>query len=328
MKLLSLTLTILLAAASITAAQDAPTLELGAARAFVYLGANASVTGAQVKLGQVAEISGFDDELIDQLETMPLGQAPQPGESFTFNRGDIRRQLANWRIDALHVAITGEDQVTVERTGRTVTGNELTTLVDAWVADSWSGQDVRTEINYTRLPDELALSEENFTLRVLDPVVPNASGSMALSIAAMNGNHVLARFPVSVRIQAWREVAVAGSDLRRGTILNQNDIQFNEREMTSVRAQAFDNVDELIGKRLVRMVRAGDVITSNHVENPPLVERGDEVLLVVRYNGVTVGCKGKAAQKGGMGEKILVRNQYGRNLTGVVTDAHTVLVTK
>jgi flagella basal body P-ring formation protein FlgA len=155
-----------------------------------------------------------------------------------------------------------------------------------------------------------------------------ASGSMALSIAAVDDNRVLARFPVSVRIRAWREVAAAASDLQRGIILTQNDIQFNEHEMTGVRAQPFENVDDLLGKRLVRMVRAGDVLTANHVENPPLVERGDEVLLLVQYNGITVGCLGKAAQKGGRGEKILVRNQYGRNLTGVITDAHTVMVTR
>jgi len=328
MRLLNLTIAAVISLAVLAAAQERPPADLGAAQAFVFLRSNAGVADAQVVLGQVADISGFDDELIGRLKKMPLGQAPAPGDTLTIDRNDIRRRMAGWQIDAVRVALTGEKEVSVERKGRKVSGSDLTPLIDQWVVASWSDEDVRTEVMYTRLPEEMTLSDENFTLRVLDPVEPRASGSMALSVAALDGDRVLARFPVSIRLRVWKEVAVAADDLKRGTIISENDIKFSEREMTRSHDASFGSVDEVLGKRLVRMVRAGEVITSGHVENPPLVERGDEVMLVVKYNGITVGCNGKAWQKGGLGERILVRNQYGRNLTGVVQDAHTVLITQ
>jgi flagella basal body P-ring formation protein FlgA len=326
MKIVANTILALLLTALGAAAQQPPS-DLGATRAFVYLDASATVSGAQIKLSDVAEVSGFDDDLIGRLQNMSLGQSPQPGKTTTIERSDIRRQMANWRIDAVRVALAGENEVTVERKGRKVSSGEITALVERWVADSWSDQDVRTEVVYTRMPDELSLEHEAFTLRVLDPVKHHATGAMAIGVAALDEDRVLARFPVSVRVRAWQEVAVAAAELQRGQIVTTDDITFADRELNKLRGASINSVDDVVGKRLMRRIRAGQVITSNHVENPPLVERGDEVFLLVEFNGITVGCSGKASQKGGRGDRILVRNQYGRNLTGVIKDGRTVVIT-
>ena len=90
---------VLLGAFSAVAQQ--PPSDLGAIQAFIYLDSSATVAGAQIKLADVAEVSGFDDELIGKLENMPLGQSPLPGKTFTIERSDIRRQMATWRIDAV-----------------------------------------------------------------------------------------------------------------------------------------------------------------------------------------------------------------------------------
>ncbi len=326
MKLALNTILAVLLTALCAIAQQQPS-DLGATRAYVYLDASASVAGAQIRLSDVAEVSGFDDDLISKLENMPLGQSPLPGKSITIGRGDIRRQMATWRIDAVRVALAGENEVTVERRGRKVSSGEITALVDRWVADSWRDQEVRTEVVYTRMPDELSLAHEVFTLRVLDPVKHHATGAMAIGVAALDGERVLARFPVSVRIRAWQEVAVAAAELQRGQIITAEDISFADRELNNSRGASIHSVDDVVGKRLLRRIRSGAVITSSHVENPPLVERGDEVFLIVEFNGITVGCTGKASQKGGRGDRILVRNQYGRNLTGVIKDGRTVVIT-
>ncbi len=310
-----------------TAVAQQPPPDLGATRAFVYLDSSVTVSGAQIKLADVAAVSGLDDELIGKLENMPLGQSPLPGKTLTIERSDIRRQMASWRIDAVRVAITGSNEVYVQRKGRKVAGGEITALIDRWVADSWRDQDVRTEVVYTRMPDRLALEHEEFTLRVLDPLRRHVTGSIALSVAAMDGDRVLARFPVSLMVRAWQEVVVAAGDLGRGEIITSDDIAFAERELNNLRGASINAVDDVVGKRLLRRIRAGAVITAAHLENPPLIERGDDVFLIVQYNGITVGCAGKASQKGVRGDRILVRNQYGRNLTGVIKDEHTVVIT-
>ena len=120
---------------------------------------------------------------------------------------------------------------------------------------------------------------------------------------------------------------MAATDLRRSELITKDDITFAERELNNLRGASITSVDDVVGKRLVRRINAGQVITASHVENPPLIERGDEIFLLVEFNGITVGCGGKASQKGGLGDKILVRNQYGRNLTGVIKDSRTVVIT-
>ncbi|HLA40301.1 MAG TPA: flagellar basal body P-ring formation chaperone FlgA [Candidatus Glassbacteria bacterium] len=293
---------------------------------YVLLRADARIATSQLRLGEVAEVSGFDEGLIAMLDSLPLGPAPLPGESQIISKMDIRRSLANHRIDPLRVAFTGEDSVTVTRTGRVVSHAEIKELVDKFIQSCWADEDVRTEILYTRLPEELALENENCTLTVLDPVKAQPSGALAVSAAAMDGDRVVARFPVSIKVRLWRNVIIMKNSLSQGDIVSPDDISFAELELTGQHSEFITAADDAIGMRIKRPVQTGQALTESHVERPPLVERGDEVLLVVKYKGITIRCQGKAWQKGHKGDRILVRNQYGKNLLGEVQDSHTVLV--
>jgi len=301
---------------------------IGAAgdKAYVFLHGEAKVTSAQLRLGEVAQVSGMDDELNAALDNLPLGPAPLPGESLILSRMDIRRSLAGHGIDPLRVALAGPDSVTVMRSGWLVTHEKLKELVEAYIGSCWANEEVRTEIIYTRLPDEIALEAENCTLKVLDPVKPGLSGALAVSVAAMDGDRGVARFPVSVRVRLWRNVVVMKNSLDQDAVISADDITVDERELTGKRSEFITAVDDAIGMRVKRSVKADQALTAASVESPPLVERGDEVMLIVKYKEITIGCLGKAWQKGGKGDRILVRNQYGKNLVGEVQDSHTVLI--
>ncbi|MBN2290282.1 MAG: flagellar basal body P-ring formation protein FlgA, partial [Candidatus Glassbacteria bacterium] len=274
------------------------------------------------------EVQGFNEGLIALLSEINLGPAPPPGEVGTFARADIRRQIVLNRIDPVKVALLGAEQATVTRSGRTVDRQELQTLVVDYLSRSWEGEEARTEITYARMPEDVSLSSPDLELKVVDPLRRRLSGSFSLSIAALSEGRLVQRLPVSLKVRVFEKVAVLKSSLGNNELLSPEDVELTELETTSARSLPFKSIEELAGKRLKRRMKAGQILTGDDVESPPLIERGDEVTLVVHYKNITVGCPGKAWQNGRLGEKILVRNQYGKNLTGTVQDANTVLITQ
>jgi flagella basal body P-ring formation protein FlgA len=303
------------------------TLDSQIEKVYVYLKGEAETTTGQILLGDVAEVSGFNEKLIGSLNRLPLGPAPMPGESLTLAKADIRRSLVTHRIDPVKVALVGENLVEVKRSGRTITKEDIAPLVDNYVERSWADRQVRTEIIYSRPVEDITIQENDFDLQVLDPVRPRVCGSIALSLAALENDRMLVRIPVSLKVRAFGKVAVMNKEVRQGELLSPEDFSLIEREITRKSSNPVRTAEEAAYKKLKRNVKAGQILTLDHLEIPPLIERGDEITLIVQYKGIRVSCPGKAWEKGRLGDRIMVRNQYGKNLVGEVKDTHTVLIT-
>ena len=225
------------------------------------------------------------------------------------------------------MALVGESLIEVKRSGRTITKEDIVPLVDNYIERSWADRQVRTEIIYSRPVEDITVKENDFDLRVLDPVRPRVCGSIALSLAALESDRMLVRIPVSLKVRAFGKVAVMNKEVRQGRLISPDDFSFIEREITRKDSNPVRTAEEASFKKLKRTVKAGQILTLDHLEIPPLIERGDEITLIVQYKGIRVSCPGKAWEKGRLGDRIMVRNQYGKNLVGEVKDTHTVLIT-
>jgi flagellar basal body P-ring formation protein FlgA len=297
-------------------------------KAYIFIKPEAEVSDWQVLLSDVAEVQGLDEVLITQLSGINLGPAPPPGEVNTYERAEIRRRIVLNRIDPINVALLGAEHSQVTHSGRVVGANELKALVEDYIVRSWAGQNARTEITYSRLPEKTSLSSSDLELKVIDPLKERVSGSTSLSLAAFSGDRLLQRFPVSLKVRSFEKVVVLKNSLGNDQELAPEDVEIVEHETTGSRTTPLRSIEEVVGKRLKRRIKAGQILTQDCVEHTPLIERGDEVTLLVQYKNITVSCPGKAWQKGCLGEKILVRNQYGKNLTGTVQDAQTVVISQ
>jgi len=297
-------------------------------KVYIYLKPEAEVSHWQILLSDVAEVQGFNESLIQRLSGMELGPAPPYGEVSTLERAEIHRRLLVNRVDPAKVALVGADQARVTRSGRLVGENELKALIEDYLERSWAGENARVEIIYSRLPKNVILSSSGHELRVIDPLRRRLSGSTSISLAAFSEGRLVQRIPVSLKVKVFEKVAVLKNSRGNNSLLSPNDVELIERETTGTRSSPIKNIEELAGMRLKRRMKAGQVLTIDGVESPPLIERGDEITLLVIYKNIRVGCTGKAWQNGRRGEKILVRNQYGKNMTGTVQDAQTVLITQ
>ena len=210
-----------------------------------------------------------------------------------------------------------------------VAAEDIAAAVTAFVAQQLQGQlaeGTRLEID-TRWQGNVVVANGDPQIRVRRASSRPLRGPTVLRVGIDAGGQTQRTMSVTADIRHLRPVLVASRMLRRGEALMLDLVELVECDITQLRHGYFTDVDALGDMRTRRSVVAGDVLTRNHVEVIPVINRGDEVELVTRTNSLAISALGQAMQDGGIGERIRVKNSdSGKVLYGQILDASTIQV--
>ncbi len=299
----------------------------------VELKAEAVVPGSQVRLGEVAQISGDPSEK-SQVETAAaaiLGQAPRPGQVRVFTRAQVTARLRLAGLDPEKVGFGGSESVAVRRPGRLLSREEAEGLYRGEIARLLGVEEDRvtlTLVNWT----EPVVPEGELRLGVLGDVAQVAraaatgtlTGPVDLRVNGEPQATLRPRAVVTVRVPA----VVAREGLVRGSVIKPGQVGVVEVELSRLPDGALRLLEQAEGKQAVRSVPAGTPLCRRDVTAPVVVRRGDRVTLIVEAGGLVLTTPGVALEDGGVGEVIEVQNvQSNRTVEGVVRGAGEVLVT-
>jgi flagella basal body P-ring formation protein FlgA len=85
--------------------------------------------------------------------------------------------------------------------------------------------------------------------------------------------------------------------------------------------------DSVLGKRTRRAIGSNTVMRANLVESPPLVKRGDVVVILAESGALRITALGQVKKKGRLGESIPVMNYDSKKVVYArVIDSNTVKV--
>jgi len=130
-----------------------------------------------------------------------------------------------------------------------------------------------------------------------------------------------------LRILVDRTVFLAAQDIAAGTMLREADVQASTVREFPFSTPRSESTNEFIGKVARRFIRARQRITSNVLDEPKDVTRGDIVQVKVVDGRATLSFDGIAVSSGKKGETILVHNSAsGRNFRAVVEEKGTAVV--
>ncbi len=164
----------------------------------------------------------------------------------------------------------------------------------------------KLRFRHLRLPKAFAVPAGRLTCEIT-PSDPRVLSSSRFSLIFRVDGKAVKNIAVSATLEALAQVAITTSDLRRGAILSEEHIELAERDLNRLRAPCF-NSDELLGKRLKRSLRKGEVFERSAVAFPPMIKRGGIVTITAQKGILTVTAKGLAKQNGHEGDMIRVRN--------------------
>ncbi|WP_339057173.1 flagellar basal body P-ring formation chaperone FlgA [Candidatus Regiella endosymbiont of Tuberolachnus salignus] len=154
-----------------------------------------------------------------------------------------------------------------------------------------------------------------------------------------SGRNDLARFRYIVRCEDERrwEIAVtvkpeihlpiwiANKVIERGTKISQEDIVLHKHNISTISDHYITDANQIIGLMVKRRVHDRQPLSLSHLEQPILVTRGQQVVMIAEEEGVVAQMLGQVLKNGRKGERIKVRNlSSGKIIEAVVNDLGVV----
>lgn len=194
---------------------------------------------------------------------------------------------------------------------QTIDRQEMEQIVrDFLAAESELLPNVELRCQSLVLPPPYAVPQGRIDHQVI-PAKPEVVGSRRLTLVTRVDGRTVSNQSVRIELEALADVAVVTSALRRGDMLQDKDIELRYLDISKLKEPIFDRA-EIVGKRLKRSVRLGDPLQMHQIEFPPLIKRGEHVLIQAQSRGLSLSAAGEAREDGYSGEAIKVMNSNSR----------------
>ena len=188
---------------------------------------------------------------------------------------------------------------------------EMTRILDDYLVEqSLLLPHVELHFKSIALPESYRVPAGRISHQVI-PAKPSVIGSRRITLMTRVDGKIVSNKTVRVDLEALAEIAVVTGSLRRGMVIGRGDVELRYQDISHVNTPIF-NLAGVVGKRLKRSVRLGDPLLEKQVEFPPVIKRGELVVIQLKGHGIMITAAGEAKQDGYYGEAIRVMNSNSR----------------
>ncbi len=162
---------------------------------------------------------------------------------------------------------------------------------------------------------------ESWQLNLLRPLQPGRNG-IEISCATPYWKQNFA-----VQLHSYRLLAVLARAVESGEVLQQADVNFVRYDTGALSKNSLTQSAQVLGMQSKRALKAGTILSTDMLQAPTLIKRGDSVRIRVKKPGIEIEMLGTAMASGKLGERILVRNDSSqKNLTATVISLGVVQI--
>jgi len=280
-----------------------------------------------ILLGSIADIEGQDLLLVQKLNRIVISGAPLPGESRVIKKNIIKLRLKQNEIDLSQTALQMPEEVVVKRNFIEVGPEKIKMLVSDYILKNTLKDNVDTEIREIEVSDSLRLPVGRITFKVMPPRDRDLMGKIPFAVHFDVNGKFYKRVWATATVEMLAEVVVTRKPLGRHKPITEDDIEVLKMDLAKLPSDVITDPEVVLGKRTRRAVGAKSALRANLVEFPPLVKRGDVVIIIAESNGLKITALGQVKRKGRLGESIPVINYDSKKiLYARVLDSSTVKV--
>ena len=185
----------------------------------------------------------------------------------------------------------------------------------------------RIELKDLRGGDKILLPKGALSYEVSLPEQAYRGGNFSASILFLINGREAKKVRVSGRIDLYAEVVVARQSLRKHHEIQEKDVQLATRNISSLAQDVVAEVGTVLGQRTTMTINGQEVIRRSMVEVPPLVRKGDRVLMAINNSQFKITTWGEIKEEGRRGDRVkLINLSSKREVYGKVLDSNTVQV--
>ncbi|WP_374764505.1 flagellar basal body P-ring formation chaperone FlgA [Yunchengibacter salinarum] len=257
------------------------------------------VTASQVTLGDLFSVEGH---LADQV-VMP---APAPGDKRSLSIYELERIAVSAGLTLTRPAYVA--RVDIHREGERVDASALEQRLAEEARYEGVDQPVRVSlyggVRRLYLPagfDVSSIAFEGLSL---------SDHGRRLEVTALvpTGPDSVRRLSLTGRYERLTSVPVFNRRIQPGDVITDKDVTWKDIPTRRLRNRVITSQQALVGRTVRRPVQPGQLIASNDVHRPLMVEKGDAVTVRYTVGALRLMATGLALENGAKGELIRVRN--------------------
>ncbi|MGD8334442.1 MAG: flagellar basal body P-ring formation chaperone FlgA [Desulfobacterales bacterium] len=285
------------------------------------------IDSAEILLGHMATIEGSDVRFNQRLKNIVIGKAPLPGGSHRFDLNDLQKRIKQHHIDLATVIIQAPPQIVVTRSHIEIKKHEIENIVSEFIVQQIPPDNTTMRIKEIRVPGNVILPKGRITYNVTAPRKQKLMGRCPITVDFSVNGSVHKKVWTTAMIEVLGSVVVTRKPLGRHKPITEDDIEMQTLDLSNLPANVLTDREAVIGKRTKRAVGAQTPLRADSIELPPLVKRGDLVVIIAESENLKITTLGQVKKKGRRGERIPVVNLDSKKvLQARVVDANTVKV--
>jgi flagella basal body P-ring formation protein FlgA len=175
--------------------------------------------------------------------------------------------------------------------------------------EPWKSAEVDVQIASTPSDFTVYRSGKIEVKGVLERTPSSIRDLKAVSVSVYIDSQLYMRFDPTPFLSASMQTFTATRDIKRGDVISESDIEKIPVDLKLLpQGDLFASADDITGKSAKMNISNGKVLTSDVLEMPILVKRGDTVRVTISLGGAEISLNGISLDEGVLNEEIRVRN--------------------
>ncbi len=286
-----------------------------------------SVRGAKVHLSDIFPLAHRLPEC-RPFAGVVISSSPAPGAWMELSGSFVRARLRESGALSCLKVLSIPRSLRVSRSSVKIDEKKLLEIARKFIGSCFDGSKLRYEIEYLRpVPKSVVLPEGNVSYRCFMPSKGSFWGNGVFPIVFYVDGKEVKKVWVYSGVRVFAKVVIAARGINLGHIIRPEDLTLGERDVTSLNSKYFSRVGDVIGKRAKRFIFPGSIVRSDFIDTPPVVRRGDRVVILLDTDTIRVTAPGIAEEDGRVGDIIKVENVMSKKVIfGEVRDGKRVVV--
>ena len=268
----------------------------------------AEIRGEKIYLGDIASFQPETDGRIKELMQLEIANAPAPGNTVRFNKRFLNYKVGSETSGHNDIRLTVPSTLEIKRAAQFVNPLQLETIYKDYIKDHAPWPEDKIFFEKINLPAALALPLGELSWEVRERHHQHYVGNVAITVSFQVDNIPVRKISLTGKISVSHMVVKAKRRLEKGRLISARDLDLVTEKTIRIREGVIEDLDEAVGKRTVRNIRAGQTLTPRMIEDPPLVEKGNRVLIKAENDVIDITTIGRVLEDGRAGDQVRVVN--------------------
>jgi flagellar basal body P-ring formation protein FlgA len=287
----------------------------------------ARVQGDTLYLGDIASFTPPDDGRVKMLKEVEVGASPAPGRSMSLSNRFLIYRIGPSLSNMDDVRVKVPESLLVHREAQTIGVESLKKIYREHVLKNSPFQADRVRFEQINVPGPVLLPVGSVRWEVKNRGGDAYVGDFSIVISFYTDGKPARKIPLTGRISVKQEVLKTTRKINTGEVIGREDVVVIEERDLRIRENVLTDLDQVVGKRASRSLQEGQLLTSRMIEEPPLVQKGDRVVIGAENQRIRITAWGRALEDGRGGEQVKVVNMSsGREIFGTVVSPGHVSV--